>query len=128
MVNENENKIVVPSGNDSFESFKDGASLAQNYLKKNMLYVINYSKKPKQTVKFGEWVEKNFVERDGGKKQNTQYTIEVINTVTGLPEEVTITSKVYLDIIKMHDEFAKIQKSNPRLTLFPYIKAVAVTA
>lgn len=114
-----EQKVVEKD--EGFEAFRNGLS-SGSYMTKGKLYVINYSKKPKQIVRRGEWNKGVFTPNENGTGKSVQFEVETIDVASGVPSNVIITEKVYRDVLAQHDAFVALQKTYSKLSLFPYVK------
>jgi hypothetical protein len=99
-----------------FGAYQKSAKASSEYMRYNVPYFINLSAKPLEVE-----VDSDFKNKDGSTRKVKQYKVQVINS-EGLPETVTVTGKVYLDILDKVDAFESLKARLPKLLLFQYVK------
>jgi hypothetical protein len=114
--NESPNPTGATEDELGFSAYEERAKSSSAYMKKGVLYLINYSMKPQE-----QEVVSDFKNKDGSAKMVKQYRIQVINS-EGLPEFVIVSSKIYLEIIKMHDTIEAMQAAMKSVKIFPYVR------
>jgi hypothetical protein len=99
-----------------FRAYEKSARASGDYMKVNTPYFVNLAMKPVEVE-----VDSDFKNKDGSVRKVKQYKIGVVNK-EGLAETVTVTGKVYLDILAQIDALDALKKLVPKIPLFQYVK------